>query len=294
MLLKFINILRSAFFRKNWKIGVIKISKKKFINLKNLEVIEKNYKEVFVENNNNYIFFADPFPLNSKLVLAEGMNNKNIGELVLINIDKAKIIKKFTQFKKHISFPFLFFEKKKIFLIPEISHWSNQKIYQLNPKNNKIFKVKSFKAIPSNQLKDPVIYKKNKNYYLFYSLKNSKGIKIASSKHLFGQFKKIKNNTISKLKSGVRMAGAVININSDCYRISQNNTFLYGDGVKINKILYLDQENYKEKYLRTLKFDKVYGPHTISFIGNNLFFDYYTLKFDLSHFANKLKAQIFT
>ena len=60
------------------------------------------------------------------------------------------------------------------------------------------------------------------------------------------------------------MAGAVININSDCYRISQNNTFLYGDGVKINKIIYLDQENYKEKYLRTLKFDKTYGPHTIS------------------------------
>ena len=97
LLKKLINILRSAFFRKNWKIGFIKISKKKkFINLKNLELIEKNYKEVFVDNNNNYIFFADPFPLNSELVLAEGMNNKNIGELVLINIDKGKIKKIYT------------------------------------------------------------------------------------------------------------------------------------------------------------------------------------------------------
>ena len=41
LLKKLINILRSAFFRKNWKIGFIKISKKKFINLKNLELIEK-------------------------------------------------------------------------------------------------------------------------------------------------------------------------------------------------------------------------------------------------------------
>ena len=108
MLIKLIEIFKSAFFRKNWKIGVVKINKKKFVNLKNLDVIEKNYKEVFV-GNNNYIFFADPFPLNSKLLLAEAMNNKKIGELVLINIDKAKVIKKFIQFKKHISFPFLFF-----------------------------------------------------------------------------------------------------------------------------------------------------------------------------------------
>ena len=114
LLKKLINILRSAFFRKNWKIGFIKISKKKFINLKNLNLIEKNYKEVFVDNNNNYIYFADPFPLNSKLVLAEGMNNKNIGELVLINIDKAKIIKKFTQFKTYF-ISISFFEKKKYF-----------------------------------------------------------------------------------------------------------------------------------------------------------------------------------
>lgn len=293
MFFKFIDILKSAFFKKKWKIGLVKINKKKFLNLRNLDFIEKNFDEIPI-NEERYTFIADPFPLNNQLILAEAMNKKNIGELVLIDLKTTKIIKRFSQFKKHISFPFLFFEKNKIFLIPEISHWSDQKIYEYSIKDNKISNIKNLKSVSSKKMKDPVIYKKNKNYFIFYSLKNSRKIEIAASKNLFGVFKKVNTNINLNFKSGIRMAGALLDINSDIYRIAQNNSSLYGNGIIINKVFDLDKEKYKEKYLRTLKFDKIYGPHTISFMGENLYFDYYTLEFDLSHFANKLRAKIFT
>ncbi len=292
MLFKFINLLKSAFFRKKWNIAIVKISKKNFINLKNLDFIEKKFKKITL-NDNKYIFFADPFPINNQLLLVEAMNKKNVGELILIDLKKNKIIKKFSEFKGHISFPFLFFDKKKVFLIPEISHWSGQRIYSYNIKKNDIFNKKFIQGLGPIKIKDPVIFKKNQNYYLFYNLKNSNQIEIATSKKLFGVFKKIKNNTKLNSRCGVRMAGALLKVNHGLYRISQNNNNLYGNGIRINKITNFNQTNFKEKYIRTLKFKKMYGPHTISFIGNNLFFDYYTLKFDLSHFANKLKTKIF-
>ena len=95
-------------------------------------------------------------------------------------------------------------------------------------------------------------------------------------------------------ETGVRMGGGILKVNQTNFRISQNNSNLYGNGIRINRIINLNENSYKEKFIKILKFKKIYGPHTISFMGKNLFFDYYTLKFDLSHFVNKLKSKILT
>ena len=289
MILKIINLFKNLFFIKIWNIGRIKIKKDKFINLKNLNLIEKNFEKLDIKSK-NYTFLADPFPLNKKYILAEAMNKNSIGKLVLIDFNKNQIKKIFSIFKKHISFPFLYFEKKKIYLIPEISHWSNQLIYQYNSKKKKFQKGKTISGLKNLKLKDPIIYKNNNYYFLFYSTKNSKKIEVSFSNKLRGEYKSLKN--ISNYNSGKRMGGNIISVKKNIYRISQNNSDLYGDGVILNKILRMDNFIFEEKFLKILKFDKFNGPHTINFIGNYLFFDYYILKFDIFAFFKKLRARI--
>ena len=275
---------------KIWNIGTIKISKKKFIELKNLDLIEKNFFKLKLDNK-KYTFFADPFPLTKRFIFAEAMNKINLGELVLIDCYTHKVVKTFSSLKGHVSFPFIFREKKNIYLIPEISHWSKQLIYKYDQKNNSLINQKKISGLRSIRLKDPVLYKK-KNYFLFFNTKASKKIDIYFSKKIFGAYKPIKN--ISNYQSGHRMGGDIVSINNHQYRISQNNSNLYGDGIKINKIIELNSKIYNEKFIKTLKFNKIYGPHTISFIDNKLFFDYYILKFDILAFFKKVIIKAFS
>ena len=43
------------------------------------------------------------------------------------------------------------------------------------------------------------------------------------------------------------MGGHIIKIKNEEFRISQNNSDLYGNGIKINKIKKLDPNSYKEE-----------------------------------------------
>ena len=289
MINKLISLYKNLFFIKIWNIGYINISKRFFLELSDLSFIEKNFIALNLSKK-NYIFYADPFPLSKKFILAEAMNYQNIGELVLINITKNKVEKKYNNFKGHISFPSTFNENKHVYLLPEISHWSNQKLFKYSLKKNIIKSGKKLIGKNIDRLKDPIIYKKNKKYYLFFSKKNSKKIKIYFSKKLYGNYKEV--NNISNDNSGFRMGGHIIKIKNEEFRISQNNSDLYGNGIKINKIKKLDPNSYKEELWKTLKFNNFYGPHTISFSRNFLFFDYYFLKFDFFAFFKKLKSKI--
>ena len=89
------------------------------------------------------------------------------------------------------------------------------------------------------------------------------------------------------------MGGRILEVDNDCYRIAQTRSSLYGDGISIFKIQKLSPHIYKEKLMRVLKFKKLYGPHTINYLNNQLFFDYFYLKFDLFTIFQKIKTKYF-
>jgi len=286
------NLISDLFFVKKWNIATIEISKKKFLSLKNLDEIENKYRKIDIKNN-RFEFFADPFVISSKYLLAEGMNKKLIGKLVLIDFKKNKLVKIFNQFKKHISFPSIYFEKKNIFMIPEISHWSSQKIFIYNLKNNTITKKHNLSGLNNFKLKDPILFKKKNVYYLFFKTANSNKLNLyCSRKNILGPYKKVKNN-FSRNNLAPRMGGRILEFGNNCYRIAQTSSDLYGDGISIFKIQKLTPYIYKEKLIRALKFKKLYGPHTINYLNNQLFFDYYYLKFDLFAIFQKTKTKYF-
>ena len=77
------------------------------------------------------------------------------------------------------------------------------------------------------------------------------------------------------------MAGSIVKYNKNLYRLGQNNTNKYGNGVDIFKIQIINKTMYNETYYKSVRFTDAYGPHTIDCFEDRVVLDYYNIKFSL-------------
>ena len=81
------------------------------------------------------------------------------------------------------------------------------------------------------------------------------------------------------------MAGNLVKENNEIYRLGQNNSRDYGNGVMIYKVHKLSTTEYSETFEKIVICKKYYGPHTINIFGNKIVYDYYTITFNLFSFT---------
>ena len=88
------------------------------------------------------------------------------------------------------------------------------------------------------------------------------------------------------------MGGNFIIEQGRTYRIGQNNSNEYGDGIVFNEIILLDKNNYIEKEVKIFNFNSKYGPHTYNVYNNKCVYDYYEIVFSFYSFIYRLNAFI--
>jgi hypothetical protein len=227
-------------------------------------------------------FWADPFVIERDnkfyIFVEEFVYNRNKGHISVISVDingnyskPTKVLEK----SYHLSYPFLFKEGSDLYMIPETKQNKTIDLYKCVEFPFKwTFETTLIKEIEA--VDSTIIYRDNK-YWLFTNIAANKGasnfdeLYVFSSKTLdYGSWEPHpKNPVVSDVKQA-RPAGGFFEYQNNLYRPSQNNTIRYGYGMKINKVVELNELNYEEIPVNEIFpnwDDDIIATHTLSSDG---------------------------
>lgn len=271
-------------FTKRWNTIILKNENFDSINeliifLKNINT--KNFNKKFIKSKvlNKA---ADPFLFEDHIYYEKLNWPFNKGFIERLNIKNKSQKVTYLQNYPHTSFPTIYKNNKKLFLLTESKSWSYPFFYEItnssNSENKKlkeiIFEIGKYKLI------DPFIFKKSKNFYLFGTDYKDRKLKLFFSKNLFGPYKNHKNVIFKNKKESFRSGGKIFCFKNEYYRISQKHELSYGDGLEIYKIISISNLCYREKFISSFSFKSKNGPHTLSINSKYIAVDYFQLSID--------------
>lgn len=258
-----------------WGIGVARID------IKNIIREKKNNLEVsWLPMSSKTRSVADPFiftaPGGAINILYEDFSmtdDSKYGTLRLVKLNEQLNIisdKEIMNVQSHLSYPFVFKENGKTYIIPESRKQNKVSCYEYDFKTDSLVNEK---VIVNNQpLLDSTIIKYNDKYWLFctfgdHKFEHSK-LYIHYADSLSGTWQSHQGNPVKYNLKGSRPGGAIIEVDGQLYRPAQNCKDYYGQSLIINKITELTETSFKEEeYFELLpqkqcRFNR--GIHTIN------------------------------
>ena len=232
---------------------------------------------------------ADPFVFkdtegNLKLLYEDfsDMDLSRYGTIVLASLDdEFNTIweKRILDIKSHASYPFLFVENDKTYIIPETRLQRKVSIYEYDFANKCLINEKIiFNNLP---LLDSTIFKYNDKYWLFATLGehgyDHSRLYIYYADSLLGEYLPHANNPVKNNINGSRPAGTIIKVDGELYRPAQNCGQHYGESIAINKIIKLSENEFAEEFYFKITPDKNSefnaGIHTINIVDDIIVID---------------------
>lgn len=224
-------------------------------------------------------FWADPHIIkrNGKyyIFMEELIYAKNKGYICVIEMDDhgnytapVKVLEK----DYHLSYPFLTENNGNLYMIPETKQNNTIELYKCTDFPYKweleIVLMNNIKAVDST-----IIFRDNK-YWLFCDVTRSKGPSAPDEIFLFYSDNLISDNWISHPQNPIisdkkrsRSAGNFFTYKDKLYRPSQNGFKHYGHSMKINHVIELTENTYKEKVVDSISpdwEDGILSTHTIN------------------------------
>jgi len=204
------------------------------------------------------------------------------GKIMLTTLDKAFNAgskKEVLDAGSHASYPFVFSENGKTFIIPETSHQRKVAAYEYDFANEQL--VNESTIIDKLPLLDSTIFKHSDKYWLF-ATSTEQGLGhsrlfIYYSDSLFGNYKAHAGNPVKDNINGSRPAGNLIKVDGELYRPTQNCGQHYGESISINKITKLSENEFSEEFYFKISPDKNSkynsGVHTINVMDDMIVID---------------------
>ena len=266
---------------KQWNIGMAKINLKEFIALKNSNV---NYKWLPINNPNR--FFADPFIFktldgNINVIYEDFSASDQYGKISLTTVNKqfepletVSIL----DTQSHLSYPNVFVENNKTYIIPEASKSGKVICYEYDFTTSSLVNGKTI--IENLPLLDSTILVYNNKYWLFATKRGENSnsmLYIYYADQLMGPYVPHNANPVKESLSGTRPAGNFIKIDGDVFRPSQNCEEYYGKSIIINKITLLNENEFSEEMFMEIRPPSQsgfnYGIHTINVMDDVMVID---------------------
>ena len=209
-------------------------------------------------------FWADPFVIEKEdkyyIFIEELMYDTNKGHISLITMDKkgnytepVKVLEK----NYHLSYPFLIEHESNLYMIPETKQNKTIDLYKCINFPDKWEYEKTL--INNIEAVDATITVKNNKFWLFTNIAVNEGSSNLEELYIFSSDNLHSNNWIPHPKNPVvsdvkrsRPAGKFFTYNNNLYRPSQNNTISYGYGMKINKVITLNEFDYVEEEVNSI------------------------------------------
>ena len=227
-------------------------------------------------------FWADPFIIfeNRKyyVFVEEVMAHNNKGHISYLTIDeneKVSMTKKILEKPYHMSYPFVFSFNNEYYMIPETASNNTIELYKCVdfPDRWEMVAV----IMENIQAFDTTVLQKNGKWWLFANVRENEQTSSFDELFLFysddlfsGNWTPhVKNPIVSDVRSA-RPAGHIFAYNGNLYRPSQNSSKIYGYGIKINHIITLNEEEYKEECISDIEplwSKKIIAVHTLNFVN---------------------------
>lgn len=204
---------------------------------------------LFVHNNCLYLFYEKKTFFQHGVLVMEKTDD-------LVNWSSPKVV---LSEPFHLSFPFVFDDNGKVYMIPETSAAGEVRLYEASDDNLNNFVFKKKLLVDENikgkkiSYSDSIVYIKDGTYFLWTSFCDNQGVNIEElyySDSLFGSYKKHSKSPISVSKKYGRNAGSIIRYGGHTYRPAQDCVDRYGDNVHVLRIINLSRYEYSETPFR--------------------------------------------
>jgi hypothetical protein len=182
----------------------------------------------------------------------------------------------------HFSYPSMVESAGEWFILPEISEWTTPRLYRLHSNYAEFATELKIDGCP--RLVDPTLFAAEDGMYLFGSIPDETPsvLRLWRADALHSEFKEHPLSPIRISPIGSRIGGAILDLKGGLYRVGQNGSRGYGNGIILFKINALSADAYEEKWVTELTFDRCLGPHTLNRRDDLLVFDFYRERFELS------------
>ena len=130
---------------------------------------------------------------------------------------------------------------------------------------------------------DPSVIEHKGLFYLFANYPNEEFVLRLwfSSTPYFNSVKEHKHSPILISPLGGRSGGKIFKLNNKIYRLGQDNSSDYGNGILLFEITTLNKESFHEKKLLHYRFEgECKGPHTFDFSSDLFTWDLYKERFN--------------
>lgn len=233
-------------------------------------------------------FRADPFFIKGgngdfKILYEEFILKDDYATISLLTLDrdlKETCSKILLDTKSHLSFPFVFSEKGKIYVLPESSKSGKLSCYEYNPEQETLTFVQNIIELP---LVDSTVLFYRDKYWIFGSVAKADTnyeLMVFFSDNLMGPYQPHPSNPVKIGLDGIRAAGNFIFVDECIYRPAQNCENEYGESITINKIVNLNETHFNEESYMQIMINKnnrlnynIRTIHTINIMGDYIVVD---------------------
>ena len=281
------------FFYEQWIIGIAKGDMESMIRSKEFdpEIVWLPIKN-FEEN------WADPFIVKADdgsydVYYEKFYDHPGVGSIWRMKINKdLEVISHNEVLDRnfHLSYPYIFLENVKFYIIPETAEIGKLSCYEYNHAENKIIKTNH---LIDQALHDATILKHNGKYWVF-GMQRSKDDRSMYESWVYhaeifdGQYIPHSQNPVKVSLKGTRPAGDFIRINGDIYRPVQDCEKEYGKSIIINKLKKICESSIEEEYHMTIEVKqkkqnkRIRKIHTINVVDDVIIVDGHRKVFSLS------------
>jgi hypothetical protein len=220
-----------------------------------------------------YTFYADPFFCGEDAILVEALSRRTgLGDIVRIQGGSHHAVLKNDE---HSSYPSTAQIGGRQVVVPETARWSGPAAYE--PTRGALRLVTQMNIEGDPHVLDPTLIERDGRVYLFGNIREigSNALYLWHSDALDSLFKLHPKCPILVSPGGSRMGGAIVATGGRLFRLGQDFSGAYGDGLFSFEIEELTPYCYRERLLGRIAFTDRKGPHTLNFRGEQMVFDWY-------------------
>ena len=256
---------------KRWRIGVTQPLR-----------LETNGSRILTVNRSigpprGHDFVADPFLLETGEILCEALEHRSgLGRLARFDGRDWVVYDSASLGFGHLSYPSVVRQSGSTLIGPEMASIGPQILARAV--GDRLDVDQPLIGLEHERLIDPTWLHHEDRWWLFAGRRGSATdvLCLWSSTELAGPYLEHPASPIVMTPQRARMAGPIVTVGDQLYRLGQNNLGGYGDGISVARINRIDPDDYEETAIGSISVEGAAGPHTYAAVGDVAVFDYYS------------------